>query len=80
MNGLLLIVLIGIVKVIVGGKRRSTEQSQQLNTDRQQTQVIEQHQDPNQLQYAEVDFTKLRKKIQTSQADSTYAALKPTKS
>uniref|UniRef100_A0A9J7Y5N1 Immunoglobulin subtype domain-containing protein n=1 Tax=Cyprinus carpio carpio TaxID=630221 RepID=A0A9J7Y5N1_CYPCA len=80
MNGLLLIVLIGVVKVIVGGKRRSTEQSQQLNTDRQQTQVIEQHQDPNQLQYAEVDFTKMRKKIHTSQADSTYAALKPTKS
>ncbi|XP_016362959.1 uncharacterized protein LOC107704533 [Sinocyclocheilus anshuiensis] len=43
MNGLLIIVLIGLLNVFVGN-RRSAEQSQ-LNTDLQQTQVTEQQQD-----------------------------------
>ncbi|XP_016420279.1 uncharacterized protein LOC107749630 [Sinocyclocheilus rhinocerous] len=72
MNGLLLIVLIGLVKVFVVGNRRSAEQSQ-LNTDLQQMQVMEPHQD--QLHYATVDFSKLRKNIRSSQINSTYAAL-----
>ncbi|XP_016362967.1 uncharacterized protein LOC107704541 [Sinocyclocheilus anshuiensis] len=78
MNGLLLILLIGLVKVFVVGNRRSPERTQQLNTDLQQTQVIEQHQD--QLQYAEVDFSKLRRNIRSSQINSTYAALQLPKS
>ncbi|CAM4654800.1 unnamed protein product [Leuciscus chuanchicus] len=79
MNGLLLIVLIGLVKVFVVGKRRSTEQSQ-LNTDIQQNQVtpIEEHQE--QLQYATMDFSKLRRNIRSSQINSTYAALNLPKS
>ncbi|XP_016117923.1 uncharacterized protein [Sinocyclocheilus grahami] len=80
MNGLLLIALIGVVKVFVVGKRRSAEQSQQLNTDRQQMQATQQHQDPNQLQYAEVDFSKIRRNIRSSQINSTYAALQLPKS
>ncbi|KTF94868.1 hypothetical protein cypCar_00029009 [Cyprinus carpio] len=43
-------------------------------------QVIEQHQDPNQLQYAEVDFSKMRRNIRSSQINSTYAALNLPKS
>uniref|UniRef100_A0A9J8DG60 Si:dkey-208m12.3 n=1 Tax=Cyprinus carpio carpio TaxID=630221 RepID=A0A9J8DG60_CYPCA len=78
-NGLLLILLIGVVKVFVVGKRRSAT-TQRLNADLQQMQVIEQHQDPNQLQYAEVDFSKLRRNIRSSHINSTYAALKPPKS
>ncbi|XP_016117263.1 uncharacterized protein [Sinocyclocheilus grahami] len=78
MNGLLIIAMIGLVKVFVVGKRRSPERTQQLNTDLQQTQVIEQHQD--QLQYAEVDFSKLRRNIRSSQINSTYAALQLPKS
>ncbi|KAK7127046.1 hypothetical protein R3I94_018282 [Phoxinus phoxinus] len=79
MNGLLLIVLIGLVKVFVVGNRRSTEQSQ-LNTDLQQNQVrpIEEHQE--QLQYATMDFSKLRRNIRSSQINSTYAALNLPKS
>ncbi|XP_016303691.1 uncharacterized protein LOC107659310 [Sinocyclocheilus anshuiensis] len=80
MNGLLLVLLIGVVKVFVVGKRRSAEQSQQLNTDRQQMQATQQHQDPNQLQYAEVDFSKIRRNIRSSQINSTYAALQLPKS
>ncbi|KAI2650288.1 Ig kappa chain V region 3368 [Labeo rohita] len=67
MNGLLIIVVIGLVKVFVVGKRKSAETSTPSNTDLQQMQVIKQHQDPNQLQYAEVDFTKLRQKNCISQ-------------
>uniref|UniRef100_A0A9J7ZH98 Si:dkey-208m12.3 n=1 Tax=Cyprinus carpio carpio TaxID=630221 RepID=A0A9J7ZH98_CYPCA len=74
-NGLLLILLIGVVKVFVVGKRRSTEQGL-----KKQMQVIEQHQDPNQLQYAEVDFSKMRRNIRSSQINSTYAALNLPKS
>ncbi|CAM4654845.1 unnamed protein product [Leuciscus chuanchicus] len=77
MIGLLVIVLIGMVKVLVVGNRRPAEESQ-LNTDLQQTRVIEEHQD--QLQYAEVDFSKLRRNFRSSQVNSTYAALKPAKS
>ncbi|KAK9967719.1 hypothetical protein ABG768_002096 [Culter alburnus] len=77
-NGILVIVLIGLVKIFIIGNRRSTEHSQHLNTDLQQTQVIEDHQD--QLQYAEVDFSKLRRKFRSSQVNSTYAAIKPAKS
>ncbi|XP_058617275.1 uncharacterized protein LOC131530824 isoform X1 [Onychostoma macrolepis] len=79
MNGLLIIVLIGLLKVFVFGNRRSTDRTQQLNADLQTTQVAEQHQDPQQLQYAEVDFSKLRRNIRSSQINSTYAALKPPK-
>ncbi|KAI2644360.1 Methyl-accepting chemotaxis serine transducer [Labeo rohita] len=43
MNGLLVIVVIGLLHVFVGN-RRSAEQSQ-LNADLQQMQVTEQHQD-----------------------------------
>ncbi|XP_016298275.1 uncharacterized protein LOC107655327 [Sinocyclocheilus anshuiensis] len=75
MNGLLIIVVIGLLKVYVVGNKRSSERAQQLNTDLQQMQVTEQHQD--QLQYAEVDFSKLRRNIRTSQVNSIYAALKP---
>ncbi|XP_077081891.1 uncharacterized protein LOC143735616 [Siphateles boraxobius] len=77
MNGLLLIVLIGLFKVFIVGNRRSAEESQ-LNTDLQQKRVIEEHQD--QLQYAEVDFSKLRRNIHSSQINSTYAAIKLPKS
>ncbi|XP_056125763.1 uncharacterized protein LOC130103540 [Rhinichthys klamathensis goyatoka] len=77
MNGLLLIVLIGLLKVFVVGNRRSAERSQ-LHTDLQQTRVTEEHQD--QLQYAEVDFSKLRRNICSSQINSTYAALNLPKS
>ncbi|XP_016119209.1 uncharacterized protein [Sinocyclocheilus grahami] len=80
MNGLLIIVLIGLLKVFVFGNRRSTDRSQQLSADLQQTQVAEQHQDPQQLQYAEVDFSKLRRNIRSSQINSTYAALQLPKS
>ncbi|KAI2646983.1 Ig kappa chain V region 3368 [Labeo rohita] len=73
MNGLLVIVVVGLVKVFVIGNRRSAEQSQQLNADVQQMQVTEQHQD--QLHYAEVNFSKLRRNIWSSQINSTYAAL-----
>ncbi|CAM4654909.1 unnamed protein product [Leuciscus chuanchicus] len=76
MNGLLLIVLIGLVKVFVVGNRRSAERSQ-LNTDLQQTRVIQHQED---LQYAEVDFTKIRRNIRSSQINSTYAALNLPKS
>ncbi|XP_043078286.1 uncharacterized protein LOC122327157 [Puntigrus tetrazona] len=64
MNGLLIMVVIGLVKVFVVGNRRSPEQ---LNTDLQ-------------LQYAEVDFSKLRRNIRSSQINSTYAALQLPKS
>ncbi|KAI2646988.1 Ig kappa chain V region 3368 [Labeo rohita] len=73
MNGLLIIVVVGLVKVFVVGNRRSAEQSQQLNADLQQMQVTGQHQD--QLHYAEVNFSKLRRNIRSSQINSTYAAL-----
>uniref|UniRef100_A0A8C2I449 Si:dkey-208m12.3 n=1 Tax=Cyprinus carpio TaxID=7962 RepID=A0A8C2I449_CYPCA len=76
MNGLLLILLIGLLKVFVFGNRRSTDRSQHFNADLQPTQVAEQHQDPQQLQYAEVDFSKFRRNIRSSQINSTYAALK----
>ncbi|CAM4654893.1 unnamed protein product [Leuciscus chuanchicus] len=76
MNGLLLIVLIGLVKVFVVGNRRSAERSQH-NTDLQQTRVIQHQED---LQYAEVDFTKIRRNIRSSQINSTYAALNLPKS
>ncbi|XDV22126.1 hypothetical protein PO909_027085 [Leuciscus waleckii] len=75
MNGLLLIVLIGLVKVFVVGNRRSTEESQ-INPDLQQSQVIEEHD----LQYATMDFSKLRRNIRPSQINSTYAALNLPKS
>ncbi|KAG1939879.1 hypothetical protein F2P79_017110 [Pimephales promelas] len=75
MNGLLLIVLIGLVKVFVIGNRRSAEESQ-LNTDLQQTQVTEEHD----LQYATMDFSKMRRNIRHSQINSTYAALNLPKS
>ncbi|XP_077081835.1 uncharacterized protein LOC143735533 [Siphateles boraxobius] len=75
MIGLLLIVLIGLVKVFVVGNRRSAEESQ-LNTDLQQTRVIEEHD----LQYATMDFSKLRRNIRPSQINSTYAALNLPKS
>uniref|UniRef100_A0A9J7YPK7 Immunoglobulin domain-containing protein n=1 Tax=Cyprinus carpio carpio TaxID=630221 RepID=A0A9J7YPK7_CYPCA len=78
MNGLLVIVVIGLVKVFVVGNRRSEEQSEQLNTDQQQMQVIEPHRD--QLHYATVDFSKLRRNIRSSQINSTYAALNLPKS
>ncbi|KAL1251115.1 hypothetical protein QQF64_018911 [Cirrhinus molitorella] len=78
-NGFLLILLIGLLKVFVFGNRRSVERPHQLNADLQQIQVSEQHQDPQQLQYAEVDFSKLRRNIRSSQINSTYAALKPPK-
>ncbi|XP_057184251.1 uncharacterized protein LOC130550765 [Triplophysa rosa] len=71
LNGVLFIVVIGLLKVFVVGHKKFGECSQ-LNTDLQQNQV---HEDPNQLQYAEVDFTKVRKKSRPSKADSTYAAL-----
>ncbi|XP_051551047.1 uncharacterized protein LOC127439057 [Myxocyprinus asiaticus] len=75
MNGVLLIVVIGLLKAFVVGNRRSAEHSQQLhNTDLQQTQVMSQN--INQLQYAEVDFSKLRKNIPPCQANCTYGALK----
>lgn len=74
MNGLLIILVIGLLKVFVVGNKRSTGRTQ-LNTDLQQMQVSEQHQD--QLQYAEVDFSKQRRNICSSQINSTYAALKP---
>ncbi|XP_016370946.1 uncharacterized protein LOC107710632 [Sinocyclocheilus rhinocerous] len=85
MNGLLLIVVIGLLKVFVVGNKRSSERTQQLNTDLQQMQVTEQHQDQLQLElisfssllFREVDFSKLRRNIRTSQVNSTYAALKP---
>ncbi|KAK9967723.1 hypothetical protein ABG768_002100 [Culter alburnus] len=69
MNGLLVIVLIGLLKVFVFGIRRFAEQSQ-LNTDLQHTQV----------EYATMDFSKLRRNIRSSQINSTYAALKLLKS
>ncbi|XP_051979750.1 uncharacterized protein LOC127641040 isoform X2 [Xyrauchen texanus] len=73
LTAVLLIVLTGLLKVFVFGNKRSGEQLH--NVDLQQTQVIEQPQDPNQLQYAEVNFSKLRKKYRSSQVNSTYAAL-----
>ncbi|XP_051549559.1 uncharacterized protein LOC127438202 isoform X4 [Myxocyprinus asiaticus] len=73
LTGVLIIVVIGLLKVFVVGNKRSGEQHH--NVDLQQTQVIEQPQDPNQLQYAEVNFSKLRKKYRSSQVNSTYAAL-----
>lgn len=77
LNGVWFIVVLGILKVFVVGNKRFGQGSQQLhNTDLHQHQVVEHHQDPNQLQYAEVDFSKLRKKYRPSKADSTYAALK----
>ncbi|XP_016371919.1 uncharacterized protein LOC107711444 [Sinocyclocheilus rhinocerous] len=78
MNGLLVIVVVGLVKVFVVGNRRSAEQSEQLNADLQQMQVMEPHQD--QLHYATVDFSKLRRNIRSSQINSTYAALSLPKS
>ncbi|XP_051763679.1 uncharacterized protein LOC127520002 [Ctenopharyngodon idella] len=80
MNGLLVVVVIGLVKVFVVGNRSSAEGSGQLNTDLQQNQVIEEHQDPDQLQYAMMDFSKLRRNFRSSQINSTYAALKLPKS
>ncbi|KAK9967366.1 hypothetical protein ABG768_001769 [Culter alburnus] len=79
-NGLLVVVVIGLVKVFVVGSRRSAEGSRQLNTDLQQNQVIEEHQDPDQLQYAMMDFSKMRRNFRSSQINSTYAALKLPKS
>ncbi|KAI2646989.1 Ig kappa chain V region 3368 [Labeo rohita] len=70
MNGLLIIVVVGLVKVFVVGNRRSAEQ---LDNDLQQMQVTGQHQD--RLYYTEVIFSKLRRKIWSSQINSTYAAL-----
>ncbi|KAK7137219.1 hypothetical protein R3I93_017330 [Phoxinus phoxinus] len=75
MNGLLLIVLIGLVKVFVVGNRRSAEGSH-INTDLQQNQVTEEQD----LQYATMDFSKLRRNIRPSQINSTYAALNLPKS
>ncbi|XP_043078279.1 uncharacterized protein LOC122327152 isoform X2 [Puntigrus tetrazona] len=77
-NGLLVILVVGLVKVFVVGNRRSTEQSQQFNTDLQQMQAAEQHRDS--LNYAEVDISKLRRNIRPSQINSTYAALNLPKS
>ncbi|XP_051979847.1 uncharacterized protein LOC127641112 isoform X2 [Xyrauchen texanus] len=54
LTGVLLIVL----TVFVGGKKRSGEQSHLHNTNRQQTQVI----DYRQLQFTEVNFSQIHKK------------------
>ncbi|XP_026053945.1 uncharacterized protein LOC113039976 [Carassius auratus] len=78
MNGLLVIVVVGLVKVFVVGNRRSAKKPEQLNSYLQQTQVTEPHRD--QLQYATVDFSKLRRNIPSSQINSTYAALNLPKS
>ncbi|XP_056614452.1 uncharacterized protein LOC130429738 [Triplophysa dalaica] len=71
LSGALFIVIMGLLKVFVVGNKRFGE-CLQRNTDLQQTQV---HEDPDQLQYAEVDFLKVRKKSRPRKADSTYAAL-----
>ncbi|KAI2644364.1 Ig kappa chain V-II region 17S29.1 [Labeo rohita] len=71
----LFLVLIGLLKAFALRNRRSPESPRQL-----QMQVIEPHQEPDQLQYAEVEFSKLRKKIRSSQVNSTYAALNLPKS
>ncbi|XP_073718268.1 uncharacterized protein [Misgurnus anguillicaudatus] len=80
LNGVLIITIIGLLKVYVfdnGCWKKSRKSSGQLhNNSQQQTQVIEQHQDPDHLQYVAVDFSKLRKNNRPSQENSTYAALK----
>ncbi|XP_048037650.1 uncharacterized protein LOC125262829 [Megalobrama amblycephala] len=76
MIGLLLIVLIGLLKVIVVGNRRSAEESQ-LYTDLQQMQVI---QNQELLQYTEVNFTCVKIFTQPSQINRTHSALKLLKS
>ncbi|XP_050959468.1 uncharacterized protein LOC127160865 [Labeo rohita] len=73
--GLLVILLIGLSKVFALRNRKYPESARQL-----QMQVIEQQQEPDQLQYAEVDFTKLRRNIRSSQVNSTYATLSLPKS
>ncbi|XP_057182436.1 uncharacterized protein LOC130549235 [Triplophysa rosa] len=84
LNAVLIITVIGLIKVFVtknGCWKISGNCSGQLHeTDLQPTQVTEQPQDPNQLQYVAVDFSKLRKNIRPSQDNSTYAALKLPKS
>ncbi|XP_065115864.1 uncharacterized protein [Paramisgurnus dabryanus] len=80
----LIITVIGLIKVCVtknGCWIRSENSSGQLhNTDQQQTQVTEQPQDPDQLQYATMDFSKLRKNVRPSKDNRTYSALKLTRS
>ncbi|TRY87963.1 hypothetical protein DNTS_022780 [Danionella cerebrum] len=65
LNGLLLFLLIGLLKVFVFGK--SIKEPGQRNT--------EENQEGDELQYATVDFSKVRKKSRSSQDKSTYAAL-----
>ncbi|XP_056614706.1 uncharacterized protein LOC130429884 [Triplophysa dalaica] len=80
LNAVLIITVVGLIKVYVienGFWTKSGKSSgQSHSTDLQQTQVSEQHQDPNQVQYAAMDFSKMHKNVRTSQDNSTYTALK----
>ncbi|XP_056614296.1 uncharacterized protein LOC130429645 [Triplophysa dalaica] len=74
LNAVLIITVVGLINVYVIENGKSSGQCH--STDLQQTQVTEQHQDPNQVQYAAVDFSKMHKNVRPSKDNSTYTALK----
>ncbi|XP_065115972.1 uncharacterized protein [Paramisgurnus dabryanus] len=76
----LIFTVIGLIKVCVTKTGCWIRFGKLHNTDQQQTQVTEQHQDPDQLQYATMDFSKLRKHVRPSKDNSTYSALKLSRS
>ncbi|XP_043078362.1 uncharacterized protein LOC122327211 [Puntigrus tetrazona] len=59
MNGLLVLVVVGLVNAFVVESKRSAEQSEQMNIDLQHMQVVEPYQD--QLHYTVVNFSELPK-------------------
>ncbi|XP_016370469.1 uncharacterized protein LOC107710250 [Sinocyclocheilus rhinocerous] len=82
LNGVLIIVIIGVLKVFVYGSKRTRDSAERFqNTNLQQPQVTAlQQEDPNQVLYAPVDLPTQCQRFQSRQVNSTYALLELPKS
>lgn len=82
LNGLLIIMIIGLLKVFVSGSKRTKDNlKQSQDTNLQQPQVMDlEQQAPTQVQYATVDFPTSCQRFNPSQVNSTYELLQFPKS
>lgn len=83
LNGLLIIMIIGLLKVFVFGSKRTRDnlkQSQDTNLQQPHAMDLEQQQAPTQVQYATVDFPMSCQRFNPSQVNSTYELLQFPKS
>uniref|UniRef100_A0A8C2Q1Y4 Immunoglobulin domain-containing protein n=1 Tax=Cyprinus carpio TaxID=7962 RepID=A0A8C2Q1Y4_CYPCA len=83
LNGLLIIVTTGLLKVFVFGSKRTRDnlkQSQDTNLQQPHVMDLEQQQAPTQVQYATVDFPTSCQRFNPSQVNSTYELLQFPKS